>query len=582
MQSMALIGLMLLANSLASAQVQPNHVLTLNPKAAPFSLSAKAQYWIAADRTDTVAEMAHDTSRVWRPTDSGAIYPINAGQAVWVRMTLPPSGEGEHWYLEVPYAAIDSATLYSQTPTGLWSEQHAGDLTPVADWPVPHRHPLLPLAVSTQSPTRYLLKLENEHPFSAPLQLISEGRLSHSEQQVSLVLGIFFGLVGFAALISSLAAMVLRDSAYGFYALYVTAMGLTQATITGIAGLHLWPHWAWWNDVSSTVFPTFTAAVTLFFACTVVALPERSRSLNRAMTALGLAGMAAAVGLMLVPAHARLTLVVPAVLALELGSVFVVSWAWRRGDRFAPWVLLSYVPVLVAAGFALAGASGWMAKSALTQNGMQIAMVLNLPIIMVVLMLRSQQRFENIRRILGLNRIDPNTGLINNHVFSERLMRMIARSDRLRHRSAVMLIDVINTEQVQRDYGRKAAEELPLRVAQRLLSTAREIDSTARLSGHRFGMLMEGPFTAEEAATLGPRIVARCLMPYKGMPPDCVAQVHVVYALVPDPRISADDLRMQLEDRLATIPALSRRKVFVLGDALSPTFARRSQPPKVA
>ena len=71
-------------------------------------------------------------------------------------------------------------------------------------------------------------------------------------------------------------------------------------------------------------------------------------------------------------------------------------------------------------------------------------------------------------------------------------MRMISRSGRLRHQSAVMVIDLVNSEQINRDFGRKATEYLPLRVAARRLSTAREIDSAARLSERCFGMLVEG------------------------------------------------------------------------------------------
>src|SRR5690606_34644741 len=114
-------------------------------------------------------------------------------------------------------------------------------------------------------------------------------------------------------------------------------------------------------------------------------------------------------------------------------------------------------------------------------------------------------------------------------------------------------------EQIARDFGRQAAEQLPLRVAERLISTAREIDSAARLSGRRFGMLVEGPFSAEEAATLGPRIVARCLMPYQGLPVDCVAQVRVAYALVPRQGPSADVVMARLGQRLTGIPPQSKR-----------------------
>ena len=231
----------------------------------------------------------------------------------------------------------------------------------------------------------------------------------------------------------------------------------------------------------------------------------------------------------------------------------------------------------MAGGFILASNVGLIAISFMTQHGTQVGVAIELPIIMVILMLRSQQRRENTRRITGLDRVDPATGLINGHVFAERLIRMIARSERLKHQSAVMLIDIVNTDQTQRDFGRKIADELPLRVAARLLSTAREIDSAARLSERRFGMLIEGPFTAEDAATLGPRIVARCLMPYKGLHVNCVAQVRVAYALVPYQASNAQGLLTQLEDRLASVSADDRKAVFMLGEAIPPPRRPRSR-----
>ena len=261
-----------------------------------------------------------------------------------------------------------------------------------------------------------------------------------------------------------------------------------------------------------------------------------------------------------------------------------MGWAWRRGDRFASWLLLAYVPIFASAGWMLANSARLVPSGFLTQHGMQLGVALHLPIVMVVLMLRSQHRRENTRRIQGLDRVDPTTGLINGPVFAERLTRMIARSERLRHQSALMIIDLVNSEQIQRDFGRKAADDLPLRVddlplrvAERLLSTAREIDSAARLSERRFGMLVEGPFSAEDAATLGPRIVARCLMSYQGLHVDCVAQVHVAYALVPQQGSNAQGLIAKLEERLAAAPAKGRRAVFMLGEASLPAASRRTR-----
>ena len=222
------------------------------------------------------------------------------------------------------------------------------------------------------------------------------------------------------------------------------------------------------------------------------------------------------------------------------------------------------MPVMIGAAFPIARLLGLIPISFWTTHGMQVGIAIELPVLMVILMLRSQQRREHNRRIQGLDRIDPATGLINSYVFSERLTRMMARSQRLKYQSAVLLIDIVNIEQIRRDFGARSAAELPLHVAGRLLSAAREIDSVARLSESRFGMLVEGPLTAEEAASAGPRVVARCLMPFKNKPIEWVAQVRVAHSLVPTERADPVRLVERLEALLAAVPADSKRAVFAL------------------
>ncbi|MBC7604578.1 MAG: diguanylate cyclase, partial [Ramlibacter sp.] len=197
-------------------------------------------------------------------------------------------------------------------------------------------------------------------------------------------------------------------------------------------------------------------------------------------------------------------------------------------------------------------------------HSMQIGIAIELPVLLVILMLRSQQRREHYRRIQGLDRIDPATGLINAHVFRERLVRMMHRCERLKYQSAVLMIDIVNSDQIRRDFGQRAADELPLLVAGRLLSSAREIDSVARLGDLRFGLLMEGPMNEEDAASAGPRVVARCLMPFKNKPIQCMAQVRIGLTVVPTERADADQVLQRLSALLAAVPAESKRAVFTL------------------
>jgi diguanylate cyclase (GGDEF)-like protein len=197
-------------------------------------------------------------------------------------------------------------------------------------------------------------------------------------------------------------------------------------------------------------------------------------------------------------------------------------------------------------------------------HGLQLGMTFELPIVLLILILRSQQRREYTRRLHGFDKIDPATGLLNATVFEQGLARMMARSERLHYESAVLVIDIINAEQIRRQYGARSAEELPLQVAGRLLAAARDIDAVARLGEQRFGMLIEGPLSAEDAASEGPRIVARCLMPFKQKPIDWVARVRVAQTIVPAQRADARQVIDRLESLLANVSPESKRAVFTL------------------
>ncbi|MBG9389916.1 sensor domain-containing diguanylate cyclase [Caenimonas aquaedulcis] len=556
--------LLLVLAACAAAPAWGRTVLDLDTARQPVDLQDWGDYWIDPTGSVAVEGVAASTSIPWKPTQASQIHPLTTGHALWVRFTIPPAPDAERWYLEIPYPSVNRVSLYTQDGAGKWVAQTAGDLIPVADWPVPHRHPLLPVLVSAEEPRAYLLRVENPHAFGAPLQFVSESYLGLHEQSTSLILGIYFGLAGLAVAVGFLSAVSLRDSAYGFYALGVLLMGMSQASMTGIAGLHLWPHWPAWTDVAPMIFPVLTVGSLVWFFSATASIPERSMKLHRLLTGLALFSLAIAVGIVLIEPSLRFKLMIPYIVIANLITLPAIAWAVTRGDRYALWLLCGMAPVIIGAAFPMAKLWGLLPANFLTMYGMQVGIAVELPVMLVILMVRSQQRRDYNRRIQGLDRIDPATGLINGHVFVERLDSMMSRSARLKFRSAVLLVDIVNLEQVRRDFGNRAAEELPLRVAGRLLSVAREIDGVARLSALRFGMLVEGPLTDEEAASIGPRVVAHCLMPQKGKPVDWVAQVRIAQTMVPTDRADAQQVVERLSALLVNVAPETKRAVFTL------------------
>ena len=550
---------------LAALPAAAREVLVFDTDAQPVELLDAGESWLDTTGTASLEQVAHDKAIPWRPTDPQRIYHLGPQPALWIRFTVPPAPTTERWYLEIPYPGVDQVTLYTLSPSGLWTASSAGDAIRVASWAIPHRFPILPVQVSPQTPQVHLLHVRNRTTFSGPLQFVSDSHLSRSEQRVSLALGMYFGLAALAVILALLGAVTLRDHAYALYAFSVVLMGVTQATMTGLAGLHLWPYWPWWNDMAPQVLPLLAiSALQLFFA-EVVSLRERSRLLYGVLLTMALAAAPLAIYMMFSPdVHERLRLLVIYVVVATSGGLGVTAWAAVRGDRYAPWLLVGVLPVALGAIPPLARAAGFIPISFWTNHGMQIGLAIELPVMLVVLMMRSQHRREHVRRIQGLDRIDPATGLINAAVFHERLVRLIARSQRLRFRSAMLLVDIANIEQIRKQFDNEAAREITLRVAGRLLSVAREIDTVARLSEHRFGILMEGPLHADEVAEAGPRVVARCLMPFRHRPLEWAAHVRVAQALIPMDGTDPSQLIGRLDLLLASAPSDSRRAVFML------------------
>lgn len=554
---------LLLCALLSAWPASARTTLDLDARQQPVSLLDWGDTWI--DRSGTLGPaQVWGQPAGWQPTAGDAVHRLRGDDVLWFRFVVPPAPDAERWYLRVLYPGVNQVTLYRDDLAGGWSAHSAGDTLAVAEWSLPHRVPLLPLAVSAEVPRNYLLRVDHTPHFSAPLDFVSEGFVIREAQRASMVLGMSFGLAALACLLAIVGALWLRDTAYSLLAVSVALMGITQASLTGMAGLQLWPHWAWWNDLAPHVLPVIGGAATLWFHTAVVSLRARSRRLHAWM--LGAAALALPVVAAVLHADGafRPALVIGYSVVAMAASLGLLAWAIWRGDRYAPWLLLASAPMMAGALFPLARAAGLVPVSFLTSHAMQLGIAIELPMLLVLLTIRSQHRREHMRRIQGLERIDPSTGLLNAQVFRDRLVRLIHRSQRLKLRSAVLLVDIANTEQMKQEFGSEALRELVLRVAGRLLAGSRSIDTVARLSEHRFGVLLEGPLKADEVAEAAPRIVARCLMPFKNRPLAWVARVRVAQALIPMDGDDPAQLIGQLEMLLATVPTDSKRAVFVL------------------
>ena len=496
-----------------------------------------------------------------RPTAAGP-YPLQPGQVLWIRFSVPPAPDQERWYIKLPNAGLDRVTLFTRTDQG-WTFHAAGDHIPVAHWPLPHLYPILPISLSAADATQYVLRIEASNDFSTPIQFVSESGLSSEQQRISLLHGMYFGLLGMVAIFALATAVVMRDAAHVWFSLFAAVINLSVATSVGVAGLHLWPNSPVWADAAEYVLPALSFAPLMLFVAFTASLRARSAPVFWLFCVLAAGACGVAIACASLPSPARLRMLLGVVCLLTAAGVAALGWAWYHGDRFARWVLAAFVPLLVALPFPVGRWLGLAPLDFWTQHAVQLALALTLPAVFLLLILRSQERRDYRRRISHLDHVDPLTGLVNDDVFSHRLRGLIERSRRFNCQSAVVLVDFTNLHKLREEFGRKAVLEVLLRLAGRLTSLVRDMDTVARIGEARYGILIEGPVPPGRGAAVGSKVLARLIMPFSRMPVGLSVRPKIAVALVPAQGADAQDVLDRLDAMLKEASPDYRKNIFV-------------------
>lgn len=104
---------------------------------------------------------------------------------------------------------------------------------------------------------------------------------------------------------------------------------------------------------------------------------------------------------------------------------------------------------------------------------------------------------------------DALTGLANRRSLEQALASAIARAERGLGTPSVVVVDVDGQADVERGFGAAAGDAVLRSVAERLVRTARAVDTVARIGASSFGVLLE--HTGGPGATAALSRLRRCL-----------------------------------------------------------------------
>lgn len=493
----------------------------------------QGRYWIDAGGAagiDTVRALPEGD---WTAMERHRAFDLGSG-ALWLELPLPARDESRRWYLMLSAAAfVNRATLYQIGHDGLPLRQDAGDQLPLSRWALPDQTPVF--AIHGPGPDTVWLRLENQPAPTGPrLRLLNESDLQAQRYHTFLLVGAYLGAGLLVLFLGAVHLRLYRDRAFVAYCAYVSAMLGFQLAFTGIGGLFLWGEWPRWNDLATAVFMLWLTAAGIWFVREACAIPRYSRRLDRLVIAWCL------IGLLFPPVYAWMMnaaafrlLSLYGLLSVWL-SIGLCLWAWRKGQPYAGWLALGFLPVHLAYPFPALRSAGVLPDSWATQYALLIGSAIEIPLLLYILHRRAKDFSEHHARIRAMESTDPLTGLTIPPVFMFRLRNTLRRCRQQGQPFGLLAVELGNHAEIGAQWGREAADRALVMTGSRLSSLVRELDTVCRIGRTRFAMLIEGPQQSEAIRALAQQIVAKGLETAPAVAPRAGLKLRVVTALPPD------------------------------------------------
>jgi diguanylate cyclase (GGDEF)-like protein len=365
---------------------------------------------------------------------------------------------------------------------------------------------------------------------------LGDAQLAAACQLESLLLGAYFGLATLATLLAVLIAFSYRDMGFATYALYMATFSAAQAVFTGVAGLYWWPQLPELNNVAIVVLRVTAAACALLFVRTVATPKRFSRALDWLI--LALIWLLPAIALLDAahPSPESFVLINSLIGASILVLLLVVGVSLVEGDRHARWIVLGFLPIILAALFPLLRNFGLMTSGFLTQHALLIGSAIEAPILFYGLLRRVTQRGEPTARASALRTTDPLTGLGSARLLLGKLRQASSTAERYQLPCALLLVNLSNLSRLQQQYGRETGDRAMVLAGARIRAAAQTTDTVARVGDSHFALLLEGPMSSDSVNDVATKILASGLRPSMELPEADPLLFHIAIGYMASPK----------------------------------------------
>lgn len=555
-QSFLLIGACLAGPAIALGGAQA--VLAL-PEAGTLALDGEPQALVPRGSVAIADVAAGRLDERLAPADRH-VAALGADNELWIRLRLQNrSARAMTWNLDYVLPSLEEVTLFERRG-GAWTEQSAGDRITQSEWPRPGRYPRFRLAFDPGQERVLFVRVRNAYAVPVPLRMIGEVAGDAAEQGINVGFGIILGALALLAAACMVQAVLYRDSTYFLFAAYTLLLGLAFASLSGLAGQHLWGNHPRWNHVAKAVFPLAAAGAAVWLVRAMCRLSARQRALSRFSAALGWLLVAVALGVAL--RGLILLWVIGLGLLLAASAILVIAVStWRRGDTMGGWVFAAAAPLIGVMALIVSRAFGLAPFEFNANLLLSLSIGAVLPLLVMGLYLQSKELLAVQWRARELASTDALTGLLTPQLFSDRVRAAVGRYRKSGHNAVVLYVQLVNFPWIREVHGGAAVEQSMIRSAMKLRAQMPDADCIGRVGESTMGLILESDTSRAVILERAARLVAHGLMPLRGLKPNVTLQFHVVAAVLAENPMDAADLQTALDAKLTSMSPRTRRAI---------------------
>jgi PAS domain S-box-containing protein len=171
----------------------------------------------------------------------------------WFKIrTINPEDHPVSWYLEYNYPPMDYLTLYISR-AGEYRKIETGDSYPFHSRPLYYRTFVFPLDEPPGTRT-YYLRIRSSGALMMPLIAWHPEFFTRMKEKELALLWIYYGIMLGLAFYNFFIFLSVREKAYLYMVLLITAFILFSLAQTGLAGQFLWPESVWWSNACNPFF----------------------------------------------------------------------------------------------------------------------------------------------------------------------------------------------------------------------------------------------------------------------------------------------------------------------------------------